>query len=309
MAKVFISHSSKDREFVVRLVNDLKKNGVAVWYDKHEIRIGDDIVDKIEEGLQGVDYFCIVLSPSSIESRWVKEELNSAKDTSITAAGTFVLPLLLSDCAIPPLLKAKRFADFRNSYDVGLAELLSVLNKDNNATNRLGARPVPFPETPSIYIEDVTKCFSLYLYSKRFKRKFRLEVPETMSADSLIDHIVESLGLPWNKRVSEIALDFSFSYAIIRNDKAITLDCNLKEAGVKDGDTIYLRINATYKDELEDPEEPPGVMYEMMSKMRADTERVENRRKRGPLTRDRIRESADSCFVHVDSGLDKINFD
>ena len=41
--KVFISHSSKDKKFVDRLVSDLSDIGLPVWYDKTEIKLADRI--------------------------------------------------------------------------------------------------------------------------------------------------------------------------------------------------------------------------------------------------------------------------
>ena len=78
MKKIFISYSSDDREFVAKLVLDLSARGFEVWYDQWELEVGDSLIEKIEEGIQSSSWLCIILSPSSIESRWVKEELKYA---------------------------------------------------------------------------------------------------------------------------------------------------------------------------------------------------------------------------------------
>jgi len=51
VGKVFISHASSDEGFVDRLAYDLSRHGVSVWYDKLDLRIGDSIPGKINEGL------------------------------------------------------------------------------------------------------------------------------------------------------------------------------------------------------------------------------------------------------------------
>ena len=49
---VFISHASEDKDDIVtHLVNALKDEGVDVWYDEFELRIGDDLRQKIDQGL------------------------------------------------------------------------------------------------------------------------------------------------------------------------------------------------------------------------------------------------------------------
>ena len=78
MPKVFISHSSNDKDFASRLAYDLEQNGIPVWFDLWEVKVGDSIVEKIELGLQECDYLIIILSKTSTTSRWVQEELSAA---------------------------------------------------------------------------------------------------------------------------------------------------------------------------------------------------------------------------------------
>ncbi len=73
--RVFVSHSSKDQQFVDQFASELRRFGFDVWYDQWEIAVGDSIVEKVFEGLEASDTLVIVLSTASIGSRWVKEEL------------------------------------------------------------------------------------------------------------------------------------------------------------------------------------------------------------------------------------------
>ena len=56
MPSLFLSHSSADKTFVEKLAKDLEGVGVNVWFDKWEIKVGDSLTGKIEEGLQANDY-------------------------------------------------------------------------------------------------------------------------------------------------------------------------------------------------------------------------------------------------------------
>src|ERR1044071_3276936 len=129
MPKVFISHSSRDKALAVRLAGDLTKAGVDIWYDQWEIKVGDSIIDKINNGLRVSDYLLIILSKASANSQWVKEELSAAKTIEIDKRGVFILPALAESCDIPPLIVSKRYADFRSDYQYGLDELLDVLGR------------------------------------------------------------------------------------------------------------------------------------------------------------------------------------
>lgn len=127
MARIFLSYSHNDRDFVTRLSQDLAKAGIQFWLDELEIRVGDDIRQKIDQGLLTHEYFGIVLSQSSVSSRWVQQELTAALVKELNSHRVTVLPLKIAEVQIPPLIAGKRYADFVKSYDVGLRELLEVL--------------------------------------------------------------------------------------------------------------------------------------------------------------------------------------
>ncbi len=130
--RVFISHSSKDKPFVRRLADDLKGAELGVWFDERELGVGDSIVEGISDGLKDTDYLIAVLSPNSIDSKWVKAELNSALMDQLSDGGTVVLPALIEDCEIPTLLQDRIYADFRKSYEDGLDALLFVLKDESD---------------------------------------------------------------------------------------------------------------------------------------------------------------------------------
>ena len=123
----FLSHSSIDKRFVRRLAADLVANGVKVWIDEQRILVGDSIPEKIAQGLAESDFFLIVVSCNSVESAWVKKELNSALVHEIERRKVAVLPIKLDDVKMPDSINDKHYADFRGSYDEGLRELLQSI--------------------------------------------------------------------------------------------------------------------------------------------------------------------------------------
>jgi hypothetical protein len=127
---VFLCHSSSDKPFVEELALDLRKLGLGVWFDKWEIRVGDLIIDKIEEGLGDNDYLAIILSPDAVNSPWVKRELNAATMMELEERRVIVLPILYQKCDIPLLIRDKLYADFTISYEDGLRSLVARLFPD-----------------------------------------------------------------------------------------------------------------------------------------------------------------------------------
>jgi hypothetical protein len=125
--RIFVSHSSKDKTFVRRLVDVLSAFSLNVWYDDWEIGVGDSIVDKVFDGLAASDTLVIVLSKSSVESRWVKEELTVAVMRRLSEQNIRIMPVLVDDCEIPTTLKHIKYADFRTDEQGALSGLLEAI--------------------------------------------------------------------------------------------------------------------------------------------------------------------------------------
>ncbi|MFT6442667.1 MAG: hypothetical protein ACJASQ_000437 [Crocinitomicaceae bacterium] len=129
MSKVFLSHTSNDKPFVRKLAADLRNYGHTVWIDEAEINIGDSLIGKIRDGLDSVDYVAAILSKESIESEWVKKELEIASNREIKEKKIVVLPILIEDVELPGFLEGKFYGDFSNldEYEEKLQLLLRSL--------------------------------------------------------------------------------------------------------------------------------------------------------------------------------------
>ena len=74
---VFISHTSEDKEDVVRpLATALRDAGLSVWYDEFELRIGDSLRRKIDRGLANSGFGVVVLSRAFFGRGWPEYELD-----------------------------------------------------------------------------------------------------------------------------------------------------------------------------------------------------------------------------------------
>ncbi|WP_218942764.1 toll/interleukin-1 receptor domain-containing protein [Rhodoferax sp. BLA1] len=128
-AKIFISHSSKDKQFATWLGTDLKTSGHTPWFDEWDICVGESIPEKISDGLSSADFIIVVLSTNSIKSKWMEREWHAKYWSEIEKNRTIVLPLLIEDCTIPELLKTKKYADFRSNYNDGLEDVLFAVDR------------------------------------------------------------------------------------------------------------------------------------------------------------------------------------
>ena len=94
MSSIFLSHNSVDKPFVRKLANDLRRRGHYAWVDEAEIKVGDSLIEKIEEGIDNTDFLGVVISQNSIESEWVKREVRIALTQEISGKQVKVLPIV-----------------------------------------------------------------------------------------------------------------------------------------------------------------------------------------------------------------------
>ena len=74
---VFISHTSDDKAEVVRpLAIAIQGAGLSVWYDEFELRIGDSLRRKIDEGLKSSRFGVVILSRAFFGRGWPEYELD-----------------------------------------------------------------------------------------------------------------------------------------------------------------------------------------------------------------------------------------
>lgn len=142
---IFLSHTHADKAFVRKLAADLEAHGVRYWLDEAEIKVGQSLIKKIRQGLDGVDFVAAILSPDSIASPWVQRELDVAMNQEISGRQVKVLPILYRSCELPGFLLGKFYADFRDeqNYTAALKHLVEsvgvVFNKSVLDTGCFGA--------------------------------------------------------------------------------------------------------------------------------------------------------------------------
>ena len=112
--RIFISHSSKDKErycnsVVQFLIEQLGESSII--YDALTFEAGEKSIDEINRNLKITDLFVILLSPSAVESGWVKHELKEAHNKLSDRSLNRIYPLIIdpelkySDSRIPEWLK------------------------------------------------------------------------------------------------------------------------------------------------------------------------------------------------------------
>jgi hypothetical protein len=71
---VFLSHSSHDKAVVRDVAERLRSDGLRVWLDDWELKPGDSIPSKIEDGLKHSRVLVLCMSANAFGSDWAQLE-------------------------------------------------------------------------------------------------------------------------------------------------------------------------------------------------------------------------------------------
>ena len=94
---IFISHASADDPFVKELRIALEENRLSVWVDSRNLRGGHKLAPEIKTAIEQARQVIVVLSPNTINSPWVRREIQQALQVEKQKKddGYRVIPLLL----------------------------------------------------------------------------------------------------------------------------------------------------------------------------------------------------------------------
>ena len=90
--KIFLSYSYEDMPWVEQFAHALEKEGVDVWFDTHEIALGENIRGKLQEGLRSSNILIVILSSNSAKSPGIFFELGAA-----VADNKRIIPVVIDD--------------------------------------------------------------------------------------------------------------------------------------------------------------------------------------------------------------------
>lgn len=170
---IFVSHSHKDHEFGIRLIQDLRRrlgDEDAVWYDKSGgLRGGDFWWKKIQKELKARNVFIVLLSPSANRSRWVKEEIDIALHYGVTKK-MLIIPVIYRPCTIPDELKRIHILSYPplNDYHAVLGELLETLEGHFNKSFKMDS-------ITRVSNPDATEAATIQQILPRIERAFNKE--------------------------------------------------------------------------------------------------------------------------------------
>jgi hypothetical protein len=123
---IFISYrrSKPDMDFAYQLAADLRAAGHPVWVDVKGIESGGQWNQDIQRGIDDCYAYVVVISPDSLQSDWVRNEMLYA----LQYRRGRVYPVLFRPVGkLPVELMGIQYTDFQGGYDAALKKLLLAL--------------------------------------------------------------------------------------------------------------------------------------------------------------------------------------
>jgi hypothetical protein len=143
----FLSYSRSDERFALRFAKDLRSHGVAVWVDQFDIRPSEHWDRAIERAVRDCRGLVVILSPRSVASDNVADEISFAIET-----GKPVLPIVIERCTLPLRITRMHTIDATANYERALQQCLAEIRRGSETTDAAA----PEPATPRAALDAET---------------------------------------------------------------------------------------------------------------------------------------------------------
>ncbi|MET4601973.1 hypothetical protein ABIB90_001440 [Bradyrhizobium sp. JR4.1] len=144
MADIFVSYTSKDREWAFWIGQELEKLGHIPRLHEWEISAGGDISQWMEERHHSADHVLCVVSAAYLDAPYSSWERRAAHWAATTARPGFLIPIFVESCEPPTLFAPLKRCDLHGLGEAAarskLASFLTPASKPS--------QPIPFPREP-----------------------------------------------------------------------------------------------------------------------------------------------------------------
>jgi hypothetical protein len=187
MPTIFISHASEDKDAFVRPLAEALSKKFDVWYDEYELKVGDSLRAKIDEGLSKADYGVVVLSPSFFNKKWTKAELDGLLALE-TTTHKLILPVwhritLVEVTTQSPILAGRLAADGAK----GISAVIDSIEQAISASERTREVAVVNPG------KEALRALTSSIAADEYERKRLNSVEGVQDVDAASSQIVAKL--------------------------------------------------------------------------------------------------------------------
>jgi small GTP-binding protein len=140
---VFLNYSSKDQEIVRPVAERLKDAGLKVWFDQWELKPGDDIEAKIEDGLANSRVQVLCTSANALGSDWAELESYTLRFRDPLNKESRFITFRLDDIPVKESLAQFLWIDLSQDLETAYAALVEAC-ADSMTSPQVNSLPEQF---------------------------------------------------------------------------------------------------------------------------------------------------------------------
>lgn len=181
MGHIFISYSTKDIVYAEKLINTLRREGFNPWVDVEGLGAGTHWLRRLHKQILTCDAYILVMSRNSYNSKWVPDELVTAK-----SKGKPIFPLLLDDTELFLALQTIQYEDVRGGKlpsETFYKRLAEVTSRRKKASEKVDSIRL-VDQARQKKVDDAAEKASFYLSKISSNVKDVLAVASKVSSDT-----------------------------------------------------------------------------------------------------------------------------
>lgn len=130
--KVFISYSASDANIVHEICAELRSRGLDIWIDQTEIKPGDEIVEKLNSGLNDAKLFIAFIGSRYFRNgAYTSSEFGAAFHKARATDNWRIITVRLSpQIELPPLVAGRLYIDYTTPSETADRIVRAVRNAD-----------------------------------------------------------------------------------------------------------------------------------------------------------------------------------
>lgn len=162
---IFISHNHNDKNFIGPMAEALKdKYGQDnVFFDTWSIRPGENIVERMDTGIENCKVFFFFITENSLSSKMVSSEWTSALMQKAKNPDLKFIPIRAENINIPTIISSLSYLDLvNNGLDVTLTQMIEIIDEEYPNTI------FPIFENIKAFVILKENLINYYIYADKF---------------------------------------------------------------------------------------------------------------------------------------------
>ncbi|MBL0715757.1 MAG: toll/interleukin-1 receptor domain-containing protein [Desulfosarcina sp.] len=183
----FISHASEDADLAIRVEKFLEQNGLKVWLDRSDIRLGVLLREELQAQIRNSRTLVLLWSAPASDSRWVAAEIMMAFHL-----GRFIIPCVVDDTPVPHFLRNTVFLDLQHDENDASRRLGRAVREPPAGANKLP----PIVRSPSAKLDQTIRAVS-GVQMKELSLIGKGDFNQAIEMHTLVDETLQRAGRQW----------------------------------------------------------------------------------------------------------------